>query len=154
MVVRPPLRIACRLLRLWSPVQIVYHCELHGIVGQCSHQNLEVGASPSKMTRVNLAAGAGNLEHVANYSHMQKLQLQTKLSPALKFGHQTVMFQTDSMILKQAISSEKYGLNKLGTSFRKINLQMRVSLNVLWTLFVHGCFIGSGLIETWLSQFS
>jgi hypothetical protein len=71
-----------------------------------------------------------------------------------QMGHQTVMFEIDSMILKQAIPSEEYDLSKLGALFRKINFQMRVGLNVLQTLVVHGGFMGSGCIETWLSQFS
>lgn len=80
-----------------------------------------------------LAAGAGNLEHVANPLHAEALALQQAIIIAAQMGCQTVMFETDSMILKQAISSEEYDLSELGTLFREINFQMRVGLNVVHT---------------------
>jgi hypothetical protein len=68
-------------------------------------------------------------------------------------GGQTVLFETDSMILKQDISSEKYDLSKLGTPFRKINFKMRVCLNGWQNLIAHGSLMKSGRIETWLGQY-
>jgi hypothetical protein len=72
-----------------------------------------------------------NLEHVANPPYAQALSLQQLPIIVTPMGRQTVMFETDSMILKQAISSEEYDFSKLDTLFRKINLQMRVGINVL-----------------------
>ena len=79
--------------------------------------------------------------------------------------HQAI-FETDSMVLKQAISSQDYDLAPLGALFQKIKFQMRVGFdnvnlyvcpkscnNAAHALAAHGTSLGNGSYEIWLGQF-
>jgi hypothetical protein len=54
-------------------IQIVYQCKLHGIMCQGSHKNLEVGASPSEMTRVHYWQSVQAIWNMSLTRHMRKL---------------------------------------------------------------------------------
>ncbi|KAI4994025.1 hypothetical protein ZWY2020_008338 [Hordeum vulgare] len=77
-----------------------------------------------------------------------------------------VIFETDSMVLKQAISSEEYNLWTLDVVFQKIKFHLNVtfddvnisvcsrSCNVgAHSLATYGVRLGNGQYETWLVYF-
>ena len=79
--------------------------------------------------------------------------------------HQAI-FETDSRVLKQAISSQDYDLAPLGALFQKIKFQMRVGFdnvnlyvcpmscnNPAHALAAHGNSLGNDNYEIWLGQF-
>ncbi|VAH35038.1 hypothetical protein VPH35_022734 [Triticum aestivum] len=80
---------------------------------------------------VLLAAGAGKLKHVSDTLHAEALALELATNIAIKMGCQQVIFETDSMMLKQAITSTEYDLSKLGSLFQDVKFQMRVGLIVV-----------------------
>lgn len=44
-------------------------------------------------------------------------------------GCQNVMFETDSVVLKQAVSSEDHDLSSLGAIFREIKFHLQLGFN-------------------------
>lgn len=80
---------------------------------------------------VLLAAGAGKLKHVSDSLHAEALALQHATNIAISMGCKQVIFETDSMMLKQAITSTEYDLSKLGSLFQDVKFQMRVGLIVV-----------------------
>jgi ribonuclease HI len=66
-----------------------------------------------------IAAGAGNLEHLSDVLHAEALALLYALKISTQMGCMRVIFETDSMMLKQAISSDEYKLAPLGALFKR-----------------------------------
>jgi ribonuclease HI len=115
---------------------------------------------------VLISAGAGNLEHLSNALHAEALALLYTLNISAQMGCTRVIFETDSRILKQAISSDEYKLAPFGALFQDIKLQLKVAFtdvklntcsrscnNAAHTLAAHGASMGNGIYDTWLGHF-
>ena len=63
--------------------------------------------------------------------HAEALALQHATNIAIRLGCQQVIFETYSMMLKQAITSTEYDLSKLGSLLQDVKFQMRVGLIVV-----------------------
>uniref|UniRef100_A0ACD5XYZ3 Uncharacterized protein n=1 Tax=Avena sativa TaxID=4498 RepID=A0ACD5XYZ3_AVESA len=109
---------------------------------------------------------AGNLEHLSNALHAEALALLYTLNISGQMGCVRVIFETDSVILKQAISSDDYNLASLGALFQEIKMQLNFAFadvkinvcprscnNAAHTLSMHGVCMGKGNYETWLDHF-
>jgi len=110
--------------------------------------------------------GAGNLENISDALHAETLALLNVLNATAKMGFNQVIFEMDSAVLKQAISSEDYDLAPLGALFQEIKFQLRVAFenvnpyvchrscnNAAHVLAAHGASLGDGKYEIWLGQF-
>lgn len=85
---------------------------------------------------------------------------------ASQMGCQSVVFETDSVVLKQAISTEDYDMSMLGAIFREIKCLLRIGFkdvqvvscprscnSVAYSLVAHGVLMEAGHYESWLGQF-
>uniref|UniRef100_A0A8I6WHY6 RNase H type-1 domain-containing protein n=1 Tax=Hordeum vulgare subsp. vulgare TaxID=112509 RepID=A0A8I6WHY6_HORVV len=72
---------------------------------------------------VVMAAGVGNLEYVSNVLHAEALAMLYGVSTTMQMRCNHVIFETDSMVLKQVISNEEYHLSTLGVVFQVISNQ-------------------------------
>ncbi|VAI86141.1 unnamed protein product [Triticum turgidum subsp. durum] len=110
--------------------------------------------------------GAGNLEHVSDAFHAEALAILNALNATAKMGFNQVIFEMDSTVLKQAISSEDYDLAPLGALFQEIKFQLRIAFenvklyvcpmscnNAAHVLAAHEASLGDGMYEIWLGQF-
>lgn len=110
-----------------------------------------------------LAAGAGKLEHVTEPLHSEALAMLHAVNAAIQLGCDRVIFETDSLVLKQAITSEDYNLSALGAVFREIKFQLQVGLSdvcinhvsrlcnqAAHRLAAHGTVMSVGTFECWL----
>ncbi|KAI5022530.1 hypothetical protein ZWY2020_059260 [Hordeum vulgare] len=115
---------------------------------------------------VLMAAGEGKLEHVSNAFHAEALAMLYAISTTTQMGCNYVIFETDSMVLKQVISSKEYDLSTLGVVFQEIKFNLNVafddvnisvcprSCNVAaHSLVTHGVRLGDCQYETWLGNF-
>jgi hypothetical protein len=115
---------------------------------------------------VLLAAGAGNLEHVSNALHAEALGMLYALNTSARIGCNRVIFETDSVVLKQAVSSKEYDLSPLGALFQEIKIQLDVNFDVVklnvcprscntaaHSLAAYGVNMEKGQYETWLGLF-
>uniref|UniRef100_A0A8R7RCL6 RNase H type-1 domain-containing protein n=1 Tax=Triticum urartu TaxID=4572 RepID=A0A8R7RCL6_TRIUA len=97
------------------------------------------------------AAEAGNLEHVSDTLHTEALAMLHAVNVAIRIGCDRLILETDSLLLKQALTSNIYDLSHLGAIFRDIKCQHRVGLShvsvkhcsrecnhVAYTLAAHG----------------
>jgi ribonuclease HI len=113
-----------------------------------------------------IVAGAGNLEHLSDALHAEALALLYALKISTQMGCVRVIFETDSMMLKQAISSDEYKLAPLGALFQEIRQQLNIAFtdvnlsvcsrscnNAAHTLAAHGASMGNGIYKTWLGHF-
>ncbi|KAI4995779.1 hypothetical protein ZWY2020_037867 [Hordeum vulgare] len=88
------------------------------------------------------------------------------ISTTTQMGCNHVIFETDSIILKQATSSEEYDLSTLGIVFQKIKFHLNMAFDYIsisvcprscnvatHSLTAHGVRLGDGQYETWLGYF-
>lgn len=112
-----------------------------------------------------MAAGAGNLECVTEPLHSEALAMLHAVKVATQLGCDRVIFETDSLVLKQAITSEAYNLSTLGVVFREIKFQLHMGLSdvcikycprscnhLAHSLAAHGTVMNVGTFECWLGQ--
>lgn len=113
-----------------------------------------------------VAAGAWNLEHVSDALHAEALAMLHAVNTAIQLGCARVMLETDSVSLKQGVSSEAYDLSALGAVFREIKFQLRACVSnvcikhcprscnqAAHILAAHGTTLDMGTCEIWLGQF-
>lgn len=113
-----------------------------------------------------MAAGAGNLEFVSDALHAEALAMLHAVNTTNQLGCDREMFETDSVSLKQAVTSEAYDLSTLGDVFREIKFRLRASMSDLCIrhcprscnqaahmLAAHGMVLSMGSCEIWLGQF-
>ena len=72
-----------------------------------------------------IAAGAGSLERVTDALHSEALAMFHAVKAAIQMGCQRVIIETDSLMLKQAVTSDAYDFSQLGAIFRDIKFQFR-----------------------------
>ncbi|VAI20629.1 hypothetical protein VPH35_084764 [Triticum aestivum] len=85
---------------------------------------------------------------------------------AIRIGCDRLILETDSLLLKQALTSNIYDLSHLGAIFRDIKCQHRVGLShvsvkhcsrkcnhVAYTLAAHSTTMSRSTWEIWLDQF-
>ena len=110
-----------------------------------------------------MAAGAGNLEYVSDALHAEALAMLHVVNTANQLGCGRVMFETDSVSLKQVVTSENYDLSALGVVFREVKFQLGASVSdlcirhcprscnqVAHMLAAHGMVLSSGLVKSGL----
>lgn len=79
----------------------------------------------------------------------------------VRMRRQRVIVETDSIMQKQAVTSDAYDLSQLGVVFRDIKFQFRVGfMNVcvehcprMCNQAAHGTVMNVGTYEIWLGQF-
>ncbi|KAI5006650.1 hypothetical protein ZWY2020_033895 [Hordeum vulgare] len=88
------------------------------------------------------------------------------ISTPTQMGCNLVIFETDSIVLKHAVSSKEYDLSTLGVVFQEIKFHLNVAFDdvninicsrpsniAARSLATHGVRLGDGQYETWLSYF-
>ncbi|KAI4995782.1 hypothetical protein ZWY2020_037870 [Hordeum vulgare] len=88
------------------------------------------------------------------------------ISTTTQMGCNHVIFEIDSMVLKQAISSEEYDLSTLGAVFQEIKFHLNVAFDYIsisvclrscnvaaHSLAAHGVRLGNDQCKTWLGYF-
>jgi hypothetical protein len=113
-----------------------------------------------------MAAGAGQLEHVSDALHSEGLAMLHVVNAAFQLGCNRIMVETDSMVLKQAVTTDAYDLSQLGALFGDIKFQLRAGLSdvsvthckclcnqAAHSLAVLGTGMYAGSCEVWLGQF-
>uniref|UniRef100_M8BGD7 Uncharacterized protein n=1 Tax=Aegilops tauschii TaxID=37682 RepID=M8BGD7_AEGTA len=66
---------------------------------------------------------AGSLEHISDALHAETLSLLNALNASTNMGCTQVMFEMNSMALKQTISSQNYDLAPLEALLQEIKFQ-------------------------------
>ena len=61
--------------------------------------------------------------------HSEALAMLHAVNAAIQLGCDRVIFETDSLVLKQAITSEDYNLCALGVVFKEIKFQLQIGLS-------------------------
>ncbi|KAM3278168.1 hypothetical protein ACQJBY_045811 [Aegilops geniculata] len=88
------------------------------------------------------------------------------INVAIRIGCDRLILETDSLLLKQAVTSNIYDLSHLGAIFRDIKCQLRVGLSHVYvkqcsrecnhaahSLAAHGTTMSRSTCEIWLDQF-
>jgi hypothetical protein len=113
-----------------------------------------------------MAAGAGQLEHVSDALHSEGLAMLHVVHAAFQLGCNRIMVETDSIVLKQVVTTNAYDLPSwvpslatstfsLGLGFSDVSVSHyeRLCNQATHTLAVHVIVMYAGTCEVWLGQF-